>query len=122
MDFHKSKIKRRLRRQKHVRRNIFGDPEKPRLAVFRSNKHIYCQVVDDSTGTTLVSASTMDRDLRSSVPYGGNGKSASSVGTILAERAKKAGIEKVVFDRRSYKFHGRIKALADSARKGGLKF
>ncbi len=122
MNAQKRKIKSRDRRQKHVRRNISGSPVRPRLAIFRSHRHMYCQVIDDTTGRTLASASTRDRKMKSSVLYGGNVKTAETLGAAIAERAKTAGVEQVVFDRRSYKFHGRVKALAESARKGGLKF
>ena len=113
---------RRLRRQRRVRNRMFGTPERPRLAVFRSSKHIYAQVIDDQAGATLASASTMDPEVKSQVKYGGNKAAAEAVGRAIAERAKAAGIAKVQFDRRSYKYHGRIAALADAARAGGLQF
>jgi large subunit ribosomal protein L18 len=113
---------RRLRRQRHVRKRLHGTPERPRLAVFRSSKHIYAQVVNDDTGTTLASASTLDSEVRGSVTYGGNKAAAAVVGKIVAERAKQAGIDKICFDRRSYKYHGRVQALADAARAAGLVF
>jgi large subunit ribosomal protein L18 len=113
---------RRLRRQRHVRKRLHGTPERPRLAVFRSSKHIYAQVVNDDTGTTLASASTLDSEVRGSVTYGGNKAAAAVVGKIVAERAKQAGIDKICFDRRSYKYHGRVQALADAARAAGLLF
>ncbi|WZO98689.1 50S ribosomal protein L18 [Isosphaeraceae bacterium EP7] len=115
---------RRLRRQRRVRKPLFGSVERPRLAVFRSSKHIYAQVIDDVAGKTLASASTLDSDFReqASAPYGGNKIAASVVGRLVAERAKKAGIDKVCFDRRSYKYHGRVQALADAAREAGLQF
>jgi large subunit ribosomal protein L18 len=115
---------RRLRRQRRVRKPLFGSVERPRLAVFRSSKHIYAQVIDDVAGKTLASASTLDSDFReqASAPYGGNKTAASVVGRLVAERAKKAGIDKVCFDRRSYKYHGRVQALADAAREAGLQF
>jgi large subunit ribosomal protein L18 len=122
MDPQGLKRKKRKRRQLHVRKKIFGTVEMPRLAVFKSHRHIYCQVIDDVSGRTLANASTMDRDTRAKFPYGGNAKSAEYIGEKIAEQAKSAGIENVIFDRRSYKFHGRVKALAESARKGGLKF
>lgn len=117
-------IARRERRQKRVRKRLFGTLERPRLAVFRSSKHIYAQVVNDDSGTTLAQASTMDKDLRGqlSKAYGGNKAAAALVGKAVAERAKHVGIDKVCFDRRSYKYHGRIQALADAAREGGLQF
>lgn len=113
---------RRLRRQRRVRKKIVGTPERPRLAVFRSSKHIYAQVILDSTGRTLASASTLDGELRSQVKYGGNKAAATLVGKLIAERAKKAGVTEVVFDRGAYIYHGRVKALADAAREGGLNF
>jgi large subunit ribosomal protein L18 len=113
---------RRLRRQRHVRKAIFGSTERPRLAVFRSSKHIYAQVIDDSTSKTLASASSVDADFLAESKYGGNKSAATIVGRLVAERAKKAGVEKVSFDRRSYKYHGRIQALADAAREAGLQF
>jgi large subunit ribosomal protein L18 len=113
---------RRLRRQRHVRKRLEGSAERPRLAVFRSSKHIYAQLINDATGRTLVAASTLDPDLKSATPYGGNKTAATAVGKAVAERAKKAGIDKICFDRRSYKYHGRVKALADAAREAGLQF
>ncbi len=113
---------RRLRRQRRVRNRLFGTPERPRLAVFRSSKHIYAQVIDDHAGATLASASTMDPEIKAQVPYGGNKAAAAIVGKLVAERAKKAGIDKICFDRRSYKYHGRIEALAQAAREAGLQF
>ena len=113
---------RRLRRQRHVRKRLFGTPERPRLAVFRSSKHIYAQVINDASGTTLASASTLDPEIRSQHAYGGNKAAAAVVGRVVAERAKQAGIDKICFDRRSYKYHGRVQALADAAREAGLQF
>ena len=113
---------RRLRRQRHVRKRLFGTQERPRLAVFRSSKHIYAQVINDQTGTTLVSASTLDPEIKPQLKYGGNKAAAAVVGRIVAERARKAGIDKICFDRRSYKYHGRVEALAQAAREAGLKF
>ncbi len=113
---------RRLRRQRHVRKRLHGTGERPRLAVFRSSKHIYAQVINDDDGTTLASASTLDPAIRGDHAYGGNKTAAAVVGRIVAERAKQAGIDKICFDRRSYKYHGRIQALADAAREAGLQF
>jgi large subunit ribosomal protein L18 len=113
---------RRLRRQRHVRKRLHGTTERPRLAVFRSSKHIYAQVVNDDTGTTLASASTLDPEVRRDLTYGGNKSAATVVGKLVAERAKQAGIDKICFDRRSYKYHGRVQALADAAREAGLQF
>jgi large subunit ribosomal protein L18 len=113
---------RRLRRQRRVRNRLTGTTERPRLAVFRSSKHIYVQMINDQSGTTLVSASTRDPEIRSQLKYGGNKAAAAVVGRVVAERAKKAGIDKICFDRRSYKYHGRVEALARAAREAGLKF
>ncbi len=112
----------RLRRQRHVRKKLFGTAERPRLAVFRSSKHIYAQVINDDTATTLASAGTLESAFRQEKGYGGNVGAASAIGTLIAERAKAAGIDKVCFDRRSYKYHGRIRALAEAAREAGLQF
>ena len=113
---------RRVRRQRRVRRRLFGTPERPRLAVFRSSKHIYAQVINDVNGTTLASASTLDPEIRAQQAYGGNKAAAAIVGRVVAERAKQAGIDRICFDRRCYKYHGRVQALADAAREAGLQF
>ena len=113
---------RRLRRQRHVRKRLFGTPERPRLCIFRSSKHIYAQVINDENGTTLVAAGTLDPEIKAQAAYGGNKAAASLVGKAVAERAKQAGIDKICFDRRSYKYHGRVQALADAARAAGLQF
>lgn len=113
-------IQRRMRRKKGIRRRISGTPARPRLSVFRSLKHIYVQVIDDLAGRTIVSAST--RDAATPGSSGGNVDAAKAIGKAIAERAVKAGVSAVVFDRNGYRYHGRIKALADSAREGGLKF
>lgn len=113
---------RRLRRQRRVRKRLDGTPERPRLAVFRSSKHIYAQIVDDQAGRTLAQASTVDPEVKAEVKYGGNKAAATVVGRIVADRARKAGVEKVCFDRRGYKYHGRVEALATAAREGGLRF
>lgn len=113
---------RRERRQRRVRKRISGTAERPRLAVFRSSKHIYAQVINDLDGTTLASASTVDEAVKGEAAYGGNAAAATVVGRVVAERAQLAGIAKVCFDRRSYKYHGRVKALADAARGAGLQF
>ena len=114
------KVVRRTRRKAGIRRNVMGGPSRPRLTVFRSNRHIYAQVVDDLAGRTLVSASTNEK--AGKADHGSNAAAATAVGKTLAERAKAAGIETVVFDRNGFRFHGRVKALADAAREGGLKF
>lgn len=110
--------KRRLR----VRKKVVGTPERPRLNVFRSLKHIYAQVIDDTRGVTLVSASTLSPELKGSLAGGGNQEAASAVGRLIAEKALQKGIKKVVFDRAGYLYHGRVKTLADAAREGGLEF
>lgn len=122
MNLQKAKWQKRERRHIRVRQKVFGTKERPRLAVYRSLKNIYCQLIDDIEGKTLVSASTLSPGIKDKVPYGGNKKAAELVGQKIAEEAKRLGIEKVVFDRSWYKFHGRVKALADAARKGNLKF
>jgi len=109
----------RVRRHNRVRKQVRGEPERPRLAVFRSNKHIVAQVIDDRAGRTLASASSLEADLKSG---GGNKESAKKVGARVAERAKAAGISKVVFDRGGFLYHGRVAALADAAREAGLEF
>jgi large subunit ribosomal protein L18 len=122
MDQQKAKHRRQLRRRMHVRRKITGTTERPRLTVFRSSKHIYAQLVDDLHGVTLASASSLLPDIHANVPYGGNKKAAAVVGKKLAELAKDKGISKVAFDRGHYRYHGRVQALADAAREGGLQF
>lgn len=112
----------RKRRQRRIRMKISGTAERPRLNVFRSLEHIYAQVIDDETGNTIVSASTLDKSLRDNLAGKGKKDQAKAIGEIVAERAKDAGIETVVFDRGGFIYHGRIKALADGAREGGLKF
>ena len=113
------KIKRRSRRRKRVRRRIFGTADRPRLTVFRSNKNIYAQLVDDMAGRTLVAASTRERALGAA---GCNKASAQKVGAALAEKAIQAGIKQAVFDRSGYAYHGRVRELAEAARQGGLAF
>lgn len=113
---------RRVRRQRRIRKRLTGTPERPRLAVFRSSKHIYAQVIDDASGRTLAQASTVDAEVKAEVKYGGNKAAAAVVGRLVAARAKQAGIDKICFDRRSYKYHGRVEALATAAREGGLDF
>lgn len=122
MDHQKAKLARQLRRRNHVRRSIVGTSDRPRLSVFRSSKHIYAQLIDDHTGVTLAASSSKAKDVRSAVAYGGNIKAAAAVGKHLAEVAKGKGIQKAAFDRGHYRYHGRIKALADAAREGGLQF
>jgi large subunit ribosomal protein L18 len=111
-----------LRRKYHVRKKIFGTPERPRLSVFRSNRHIYAQIIDDVSGVTLACASTMAKGLREQLPRGSGKKAAQAVGEAIAKAATGVGIKCVCFDRNGYRYHGRVKALADSARKAGLVF
>ncbi len=111
-----------LRRRHHVRKTVFGTPERPRLSVFRSNKHIYAQLIDDTAGVTLVAANTRVRGVRDQTGRGGNKKAAEAVGEALAKKALDVGIKCVCFDRGPYKYHGRVKSLADAARKAGLAF
>ena len=118
----RTKTLRHKRRKRRVRKMVSGTPERPRLSVFRSHKNIYAQIIDDHEGRTLVAASTADKDVRATVTYGGNKAAAAAVGVRLAELAKQKGIEKVTFDRNGYRYHGRVKELADAARKGGLVF
>ena len=116
------KVAARLRRRKRIRSRIQGTPERPRLNVFRSLKHIYAQAVVDTTGRTLVSASTLSPEIRGTLKYAGNVEAAKKVGELIAKKCLEKGIPKVVFDRSGYLYHGRIKALADAARASGLIF
>ena len=119
----KKKLFKRERRRGRVRRNVTGTPQRPRLTVFRSHKNIYAQIIDDLAGRTLAAASSMEKPMREKLPKGGGNKTAAqAVGTELAAKALQAGIKKVVFDRNGYKFHGRVRDLAEAARKGGLEF
>ena len=112
---------RRLVRRKRIRDKIKGTAERPRLSVYRGNRNIYTQIIDDTEGRTLVSASSMEASVRSKIK-GFTVETAKAVGELLAEKAKERGISKVVFDRGGYKYHGKVKALADGARAGGLEF
>ncbi len=112
----------RKRRQASIRKKVRGTADRPRLSVFRSSNHIYAQLIDDESGTTLAAASTKSKELSDHEGHRGNRKAAAAVGTLLAEKAKGCNVESVVFDRNGFLYHGRIKALADAARKGGLKF
>jgi large subunit ribosomal protein L18 len=111
--------RRRIRRRFQLRRKAGG---RPRLSVFRSGKHIYAQVIDDAQGKTLAAASSLDRDLRTGLKTGADKDAAAAVGKLVAERAIAAGVSQVVFDRGAYLYHGRVKALAEAAREGGLAF
>jgi large subunit ribosomal protein L18 len=110
----------RRKRHQRIRLHLAGTQDRPRLAVFRSLNHIYAQVIDDASGTTLVAASTVDKDLKGSKAT--KTEEAAKVGTLLAQRAKAAGIDRVVFDRAGFRYHGRVKSLADAAREAGLEF
>lgn len=109
----------RIRRRRRVRKKVKGTGDRPRMAVFRSNRYIYVQLVDDVTGHTVASASSQEKDLRSGTL---NEEKAAEVGQLLGDRAKEAGVKAVVFDRGGYKYHGKVKALAEAARKTGLEF
>ena len=113
-----------IRRKKHlsIRKKIKGTPERPRLSVYRSVQHIYAQLIDDTKGVTLVATSTLDNALKGEISYGGNLEAAKAVGNLIAKKAIDKGINKVVFDRGGNVYHGRIAALADAAREGGLEF
>ena len=122
-DRQKEKQQRLDRRKFGIRKTLFGSPERPRLSVFRSDKHIYAQLIDDYAGRTLAAAASTLADVRGEgLKNGGNIEAAKRVGRAIAERAKAAGITKVAFDRGGRKYHGRVKALADAAREGGLQF
>ena len=120
MNHQRGLLKQRERRAFRIRKRITGTAERPRLSVFRSRQHVYAQVIDDSTGRTLAAASTVDKELRGDVKYGGNKTAAKTVGKVIAERALAAGIKQVAFDRGSNQYHGRVAALADAAREAGL--
>jgi large subunit ribosomal protein L18 len=122
MDKAKEKRLARQRRHARVRKHVQGTVERPRLCVFRSLKHIYAQVVDDTQQHTLISASTLDPEVQAAAAGKDKAGQAAVVGEVLAERAQAAGIKRVVFDRGGYRYHGRVKSLADAAREGGLEF
>jgi large subunit ribosomal protein L18 len=116
------KILARRRRHKRIRKKIFGTTNRPRLVVFRSLRHIYAQIIDDVKGTILLSASTLSKEVREKINYGGNVEAARVVGGLIAKKARRKRIKKVVFDRGGYSYHGRVQALAQAAREKGLKF
>jgi large subunit ribosomal protein L18 len=122
MDKAKKKRLARQRRHARIRKNMQGTAERPRLCVFRSLRHIYVQVIDDTRQHTLVSASTVDPEVSAEIAGKAKADQAAMVGEVIARRAREAGIEQVVFDRGGYRYHGRVKALADAAREGGLQF
>ena len=118
MDKNKQKTLRRSRRKAGIRKRVYGTADTPRLSIFRSSKHVYAQVIDDATGKTLAAASSVAGKLEKGCTV----DAAKRVGTAIAEKAKTAGVQSVAFDRNGFRFHGRVKALADAAREGGLKF
>jgi large subunit ribosomal protein L18 len=118
MDKHQKKTHRRVRRRTGIRKRLYGTPDRPRLSIFRSSKHMYAQVIDDASGKTLAAASSVQAKLAN----GANADAAAEVGKTIAQRAKDAGIEQVAFDRNGFRYHGRVKALADAAREAGLTF
>ena len=120
-DIAKTRREGRLRRHRRVRKKIHGTAERPRLAVYRSNKHLTVQVIDDDAGHTLAAASTIEPDQRAA-GAGGSVEAATRLGALIAERAKAAGVGPVVFDRAGFRYHGRVRALADAAREAGLEF
>jgi large subunit ribosomal protein L18 len=122
MDHQRAKYQQRLRRRFRVSKRVHGTADRPRLCIFRTLKHMYAQVIDDEAGKTVVAASTADKDLRGNVKYGGNKAAAQAVGKAIAQRALEAGIKQVCFDRREFKYHGRVAALAQAAREAGLSF
>ena len=112
----------RVKKHKRIRNNLAGTAARPRLAVFRSNNHMYAQIIDDTVGSTLVAASTLDKDIKGALEKTNNVDAAAYLGTVIGKRAMEKGIETVVFDRGGYLYHGKIAALADAAREAGLKF
>ena len=117
-----SKEQSRIKRHQRIRKRLQGTGEKPRLSVYKSLNHIYAQLIDDSVGKTLLSASTLEKEIRTALKHGGNLEAAKKVGAILAQKALGKKITTVVFDRAGYRYHGCVKALADAAREQGLKF
>jgi large subunit ribosomal protein L18 len=119
---HKKNIKPRERRHLRIRKKIVGTKEKPRLSIYKSLKNLFVQLVDDRANSVMMTVSTTDKDFREKVKYGGNVKAATALGEVVAAKAKEKNIESIVFDRGGYLYHGRIRALAEALRKGGLKF
>jgi large subunit ribosomal protein L18 len=116
------KTRARLKRKKRIRKKVYGTSEKPRLSVFRSARHIYAQVIDDVSGNTLAAASSLEKEVKAHTDIGDKKAVAGQIGKLIAERAQEKGVKKVVFDRSGFLYHGRIKALSDGAREGGLVF
>ena len=112
----------RIKRKKRIRKKMAGSPERPRLSVFRSAKHVYAQLVDDSRGETIVAASSLEKVVQGRAPFGSKVALANHIGKLIAERAAEKGIKKVVFDRNGFLYHGRVKAISDGAREAGLDF
>ncbi len=112
----------RLKRKTRIRRHVVGTTDRPRMSVYRGNRHIYCQIIDDTRGITLASASSLSQELKAANASGFTIDLAREVGTLVAAKAREKGIDKVVFDKGGYKYHGKVKALADGARSGGLQF
>jgi len=117
-----SRNDRRVKRHERVRKTVFGTPERPRLCVYRSNKNISCQIIDDVNGVTLVAATSLEKEVKAEIGYGGNKDAAKKVGEVVAKRALEKGIDTVCFDRGGFLYHGRVKELADGAREAGLNF
>ena len=117
-----SRQKVRVKKHRRMRNHLSGTAQRPRLAVFRSNNHMYAQIIDDTVGKTLVAASTLEKDVKAEIEKTNNVDAAAYVGTVIAKRAVEKGIKAVVFDRGGYIYHGKIKALADAAREAGLEF
>ena len=115
-------LEKRLRRKKSIRKRISGSPSRPRLSIFRSANHMYAQIVDDTTGETIVSASTLSKELKGKIKNTGNVEAAKKVGEFISKAAKQKKVTAVAFDRNGFLYHGRVKALADAAREGGLEF
>lgn len=121
-NMHKKNIKPRQRRHLRIRKKIVGTKEKPRLSLYKSLKNLFVQLVDDESHSTILTVSTLDKEFKEKVKYGGNIKAAELLGEIVVKKAKEKNIEKIVFDRGGYLYHGRVKTLAEGLRKGGLKF
>ncbi|HET7318629.1 MAG TPA: 50S ribosomal protein L18 [Nitrospirota bacterium] len=117
-----SKLKSRQRRHERIRKKVFGTADKPRLSIFKSLSHIYAQIIDDTSGKTLLAASTTEKEMKTGIKHGGNVEAAKKVGASIAARALGKNIKTVVFDRGGYQYHGCVKALAEAAREQGLKF
>jgi len=121
-DYNKILRKKRIIKHKKIRKKIFGTKERPRLCIFKSNKNLFVQIIDDVAGHTIVSASTLEKEIKSEIKNGGNVEAAKKIGEIIAKRAIEKGIKNICFDRAGYKYHGRIKAVADAAKENGLVF